>query len=85
MTSKIKISIAQRSELPRRHSQSDASPPMSIHAVSLLFEAIFLKAKSLQALGRFKGVPFSSGFSVANLFKSFLLSLFFIYVKCFEP
>ncbi|CAI9776922.1 unnamed protein product [Fraxinus pennsylvanica] len=26
---------------------------MSIHAVSLLFEAIFLKAKSLQALGRF--------------------------------
>lgn len=51
---KIKISIARRSELPRRHSQSDATPPMSMHAVSLLFEAIFLKAKSLQALGRFK-------------------------------
>ncbi|CAK9146159.1 unnamed protein product [Ilex paraguariensis] len=27
---------------------------MSMHAVSLLFEAMFLKAKSLQALGRFK-------------------------------
>ncbi|KAL2506555.1 no pollen germination related 2 [Abeliophyllum distichum] len=50
---KIKTTIARRCELPRRHSQSDATPPMSIHAVSLLFEAIFLKAKSLQALGRF--------------------------------
>ncbi|KAL0873068.1 hypothetical protein Bca101_022773 [Brassica carinata] len=29
-------------------------PPMSKHAVSLLFEAIFLKAKSLQRLGRFQ-------------------------------
>ncbi|KAL2530831.1 no pollen germination related 2 [Forsythia ovata] len=50
---KIKTTIARRCELPRRHSQSDATPPMSIHAASLLFEAIFLKAKSLQALGRF--------------------------------
>lgn len=50
---KIKITITRRCELPRRHSQSDATPAMSIHAVSLLFEAIFLKAKSLQALGRF--------------------------------
>ncbi|KAL6971261.1 hypothetical protein U1Q18_030941 [Sarracenia purpurea var. burkii] len=54
VTSRINISIARRSEPPRRHSQSDASPPMSMHAVSLLFEAIFLKAKSLQVLGRFK-------------------------------
>lgn len=52
---KIKITIARRCELPRRHSQSDATPAMSIHAVSLLFEAIFLKAKSLQALGKFTG------------------------------
>ncbi|XP_052188651.1 protein NPGR2-like isoform X2 [Diospyros lotus] len=54
VTPKMKISLARRSELPRRHSQSDAVPPMSMHAVSLLLEAIFLKAKSLQALGRFK-------------------------------
>ncbi|KAG5554248.1 hypothetical protein RHGRI_011943 [Rhododendron griersonianum] len=54
VTSKIKIAIARRSEIPRRHSQSDAAPPMSMHAVSLLFEAIFLKTKSLQTLGNFK-------------------------------
>ncbi|KAA8527792.1 hypothetical protein F0562_035339 [Nyssa sinensis] len=54
VTPKMKISIARRCELPRRHSQSDAAPPMSMPAVSLLFEAIFLKAKSLQALGKFK-------------------------------
>ncbi|KAA8548857.1 hypothetical protein F0562_000541 [Nyssa sinensis] len=54
VTPKMKSSIARRCELPRRQSQSDAAPPMSMHAVSLLFEAIFLKAKSLQSLGRFK-------------------------------
>ncbi|GFQ08369.1 hypothetical protein PHJA_002980900 [Phtheirospermum japonicum] len=49
---RIKMTIVRRSELPRRHSQSDnALLPMSMHAVSLLVEAIFLKAKSLQALG----------------------------------
>ncbi|KAK9062582.1 hypothetical protein SSX86_019769 [Deinandra increscens subsp. villosa] len=51
---KIKNSLSRRSEPPRRHSQSENSPQMSVHAVSLLFEAIFLKSKSLQALGRFK-------------------------------
>ncbi|XP_075075452.1 protein NPGR2-like [Nicotiana tabacum] len=50
---KIKLSIARRCEIPRRNSLSDAIPPMSMHAVSLLFEAILLKAISLQALGRF--------------------------------
>lgn len=53
VTPKIKLSIARRCELPRRLSQSDAGPPMSMHAVSLLVEAIFLKAKSLLALRRF--------------------------------
>ncbi|KAL7612173.1 hypothetical protein Lser_V15G05999 [Lactuca serriola] len=53
---KIKNSLARRSELSRRHSQGDddPSPPMSVHAISLLFEAVFLKSKSLQALGRFR-------------------------------
>ncbi|KAI3469798.1 hypothetical protein Pfo_026461 [Paulownia fortunei] len=50
---RIKVTIVRRCELPRRHSQSDNAPPMSMHAVSLLVEAIFLKAKSLQALGRY--------------------------------
>lgn len=53
VTPKMKLSIARRCELHRRRSQSEAIPPMSMHAVSLLIEAIFLKAKSLQALGRF--------------------------------
>ncbi|KAK7268825.1 hypothetical protein RIF29_21534 [Crotalaria pallida] len=52
---KMKISISRRREPNRRLSQSDAMPPMSIHAVSLLLEAVFLKAKSLQTLGRFQG------------------------------
>ena len=55
MVPKIKLSIARRGEVPRRNSLSDAIPPMSMHAVSLLFEAILLKATSLQALGRFTG------------------------------
>lgn len=53
VTPKIKITLAKR-EHRKRHSQNFAPPPMSIHAVSLLLEAIFLKAKSLQGLGRFK-------------------------------
>ncbi|KAL5561963.1 hypothetical protein UlMin_031710 [Ulmus minor] len=55
---KIKSTLARRVEhRKRRSSQNFATlptPPMSIHAVSLLVEAIFLKSKSLQGLGRFK-------------------------------
>ncbi|XP_031258435.1 protein NPGR2-like isoform X2 [Pistacia vera] len=54
VTSKMKVSLSKRWEQNRRRSQSDAAPPMSMHAVSLLLEAIFLKAKSLQGLGRFE-------------------------------
>ncbi|XXG89806.1 hypothetical protein AAC387_Pa12g1721 [Persea americana] len=54
VTPKIKVSIARRAEGRRRRSSSDATPPMSMHAISLLFEAILLKARSLQDLGRFK-------------------------------
>lgn len=50
---RIKMTLVRRCELSRRHSQSDTALPMSMHAVSLLVEAIFLKAKSLQALGRY--------------------------------
>ncbi|KAL6192007.1 hypothetical protein ACLB2K_038394 [Fragaria x ananassa] len=50
---KIKVSISRRCESNRRRSQSDAVPPMSMHAVSLLLEAVLLKGKSLQSLGRF--------------------------------
>lgn len=56
VTPNIKVSLARKCEGQRRNSQSDAVLPMSMHAVNLLFEAIFLKAKSLQALGRFEGI-----------------------------
>ena len=55
---KLKVSISRRCEPNRCRSQSDAMPPMSMHAVSLLLEAVFLKAKSFQALGRFQGASF---------------------------
>lgn len=55
----MKVSIARRCENnKRRRSQSDMVPPMSMHAVCLLFEAIFLKAMSLHTLGKFKGALF---------------------------
>lgn len=56
ITPKMKITLSLKGETRKRHSQNYATPPMSIHAVSLLFEALFLKAKSLQALGRYKGI-----------------------------
>ncbi|XP_011030454.1 PREDICTED: tetratricopeptide repeat protein 7A-like [Populus euphratica] len=54
VSSKIKLSLSRRCEQNRRRSQSDAAPPMSMHAISLLLEAIFLKVKSLQGLGKFE-------------------------------
>ncbi|KAJ4822768.1 hypothetical protein Tsubulata_004162 [Turnera subulata] len=57
VTPKIKSTLARkggRGEHKKRHSQNSAMPPMSAHAVSLLLESLFLKAKSLQHLGRFK-------------------------------
>ena len=55
VTTKMKVTLANRAQIQKRRSQKYDTPPMSIHAVSLLLEAVFLKAKSLQALGRFKG------------------------------
>ncbi|KAK2984614.1 hypothetical protein RJ640_029120 [Escallonia rubra] len=51
---KMKVTLARTGETRKRRSQNFATPPMSLHAVSLLLEAIFLKAKSLQDLGRYK-------------------------------
>ncbi|XP_062085483.1 protein NPGR2-like [Humulus lupulus] len=54
VTPRMKGSISRRCEQNRRHSQSDSVPPMSMHDVSLLLEAVLLKAKSLQGLGRYE-------------------------------
>ncbi|KAI3984734.1 hypothetical protein MKX01_039351 [Papaver californicum] len=58
VTPKMKVCIARRGDMRKgerrkRRSSSDIALPMSMHAVSLLFEAILLKAKSLQALRRY--------------------------------
>ncbi|TKY52762.1 Tetratricopeptide repeat protein 7A [Spatholobus suberectus] len=54
VTPKIKIALSRSRERRKRHSQNHAEPQMSIHAVGLLLEAVFLKAKCLQVLERFK-------------------------------
>lgn len=54
ITLKMIITLSRKVEHYKRRSRSSDAPPMSIHAVSLLFEAIFLKAKSLQHLRRFQ-------------------------------
>ncbi|XP_058770777.1 protein NPGR2-like [Vicia villosa] len=52
---KMKMSISRRCESDnKRRPENDYAPSMSIHAVSLLLEAVFLKAKSLKTLGRFQ-------------------------------
>ncbi|CAI9107573.1 OLC1v1006957C1 [Oldenlandia corymbosa var. corymbosa] len=50
----MKITLARRRAPSRKQSQSYGSLPMSVPAASLLLEAIFLKSKSLEALGRYK-------------------------------
>ncbi|CAN4093211.1 unnamed protein product [Withania somnifera] len=54
VTPKLKLSLTERLQTQKRRSQSFSTPPLSLHAASLLLEAIFLKAKSLQALQRYK-------------------------------
>ncbi|KAJ0970433.1 hypothetical protein J5N97_023310 [Dioscorea zingiberensis] len=50
---KMKISITRKISRHKPNSPWDV-PPMSIHAVSLLIEATYLKARALQDLSRFK-------------------------------
>ncbi|XP_076925544.1 protein NPGR2-like [Bidens hawaiensis] len=54
VTPKIKFSLAKTGETRKKRSHTYTSPPLSPHALSLLLEAIYLKSKSLQILGRYK-------------------------------
>lgn len=58
VTPKIKISLSKTGETRKKRSHNYATPPLSPHALSLLVEAIYLKSKSLQILGRYKGILF---------------------------
>lgn len=53
---KIKMAISKKAASRSKLRSHWDVPPMSIHAVSLLIEAIFLKARALHDLGRFKGM-----------------------------
>jgi tetratricopeptide repeat protein 7 len=67
---KMRISIARKADHRKTRSQWD-SPPMPLHAVSLLMEAIYLKARALHDLGKFKG---NLGFSITITHTNFQLS-----------
>ncbi|XP_047265275.1 protein NPGR2 isoform X2 [Capsicum annuum] len=56
VTPNLKLALAERVKTQKRRSQSFSKPTLSIHAVSVLLEAVFLKAKFLQALQRYKGL-----------------------------
>lgn len=54
VTPKMKISLVQKGESRKKLSHNHTDPPLSIHAVGLLLEAIYLKSKTLQILQRYK-------------------------------
>ncbi|KAL8089139.1 protein NPGR2-like isoform X1 [Apium graveolens] len=54
ITPKVRITLGLKGDTRKQRSHSFANLPMSVRTVSLILEAIFLKAKSLQVLGRFK-------------------------------
>lgn len=56
-TTKLKISLSELA-YPQRHSHFYAAPPFSLNTVGLLLEAAYLKSKSLQHFGRYKGISF---------------------------
>lgn len=93
LTPKMKLTLSRRGGQHKRQSQNFATPQMSVHAVSLLLEAIFLKAKSLQHLRRFKGAfclmvhtfvfYFANYYEVVCFVQCFNLCIHFIYLFSF--
>ncbi|KAF6170249.1 hypothetical protein GIB67_035354 [Kingdonia uniflora] len=53
VTSKMKLCPTRELNC-KHHSQNDVAPLMSVHTISLLFEAIYLKEKSLEVLRRYR-------------------------------
>ncbi|XP_017236530.1 protein NPGR2 [Daucus carota subsp. sativus] len=54
ITPKVRITLGSKGDTRKQRSRSFATLPMSVRTVSLILEAILLKAKSLQVLGRYK-------------------------------
>ena len=59
LTPRMSKVIVERTRLRKSRSKGDVVPTgiMSLHSVSLLIEAILLKARSLEELGRYIGRP----------------------------
>lgn len=52
---RLRSSISEKAHSKRGRSRQELSQSVSLHAASLLLEAIYLKALSLQKLGRLTG------------------------------
>ena len=76
LTPKMIKAIVERIHYRKPRSKGEIGPPsvMSMHSVSLLVEAILLKAKSLEELGHHIGIIFIFIF-ILNLFSLLLLYL----------
>ncbi|OMO70780.1 Tetratricopeptide-like helical [Corchorus olitorius] len=68
LTQRMTRAIVERTRPRKPRSKVDIIPPsvMSMHSVSLLLEAILLKAKSLEELGHFRGLNGSDNSSSSN-------------------
>ncbi|CAN1274501.1 Protein NPGR1 [Linum perenne] len=80
LKAKMIRAIIGRSQPPRkpRSSKGEISPPttlMSMHSVTLLLEALFLKAKSLEELGLFTGTSLEAQELYREALISFSMSL----------
>lgn len=61
LSSRMSNSIAERTRSRKRSKGENVlAAGMSLHSVSLLLEAILLKAKSLEELGRVEGIIFKN-------------------------
>ena len=78
--SRMKSSSESRGSHRRGRSKNEFVQPLSLHAAGLLLEAIYLKAKSLQKLGRLSG---KTGF---QKLKFYIPNFFnFIYLLVMNP
>lgn len=70
----------------RFSTKSDSQHPVTQHAACLVLEAIYLKGKSLQKLGRFKGmyVFFTIKSYALNRLEPFLHQVSYNFVLCFS-
>ena len=75
--SRMKSSSESRGSHRRGRSKNEFAQPLSLHAAGLLLEAIYLKAKSLQKLGR---LPGKTGFQKSKFYIPDFLIFLYLFV-----